>query len=204
MKLTSNVKIVIENMSGQGNLIGSKLQDLRDVIDLVEDKSRIGVCIDTCHTFASGYDISTKEKLEAFLKEFDEVVGFEYLTSIHLNDSKSTLNSNRDLHENLGEGFLGLECFRCIANNKVFENIPIVLETPNEKRFERWGEEVKLLEWMIGRDGDDEEFKVKAQELHKQGEVERKKFIEKHEKARARKKPASTTLDSLVSKKQKK
>ncbi|CAM9024794.1 unnamed protein product [Wickerhamomyces anomalus] len=140
---TSFVKIVIENMAGHGNLIGSNLKDLKDVLDLVEKKERVGVCIDTCHTFAAGYDIRTEELFNKFLDEFDEVVGAQYLSAIHLNDSKAPLGANRDLHQRLGYGFLGLEIFRAIANSKRLEGLPIVLETPVGKDESIWGDEIK-------------------------------------------------------------
>lgn len=140
---TTFVKIVIENMAGHGNLIGSNLKDLKDVIDLVEKKDRVGVCLDTCHTFAAGYDIRTEDQFNKFLDEFDETVGKEYLSAIHLNDSKAPLGANRDLHQRLGYGFLGLEVFRVIANSPRLEGLPIVLETPVGKDESIWGEEIK-------------------------------------------------------------
>lgn len=185
---TSFVKIVIENMAGTGNLIGSNLQDIRDVIDMVDDKSRVGVCIDTCHTFAAGYDITTYDKWVSFWKSFDEIVGLKYLLAIHLNDSKAPLGANKDLHQNLGVGYLGLEVFRIIANDENLKNIPIVLETPVKDDDLIYGEEIKLLEWLEGRKGDDAEFIEKRDQLSKSGEQDRKehlnKFNEKQEKDR--------------------
>jgi len=140
---TEFVKIIIENMAGTGNLIGSNLQDIRDVIDLIDNKERVGVCIDTCHTFAAGYDIRTEDDFNKFMDEFDRIIGAKYLSAIHLNDSKAPLGANRDLHQRLGHGFLGLEIFRVIANSKRLEGIPIVLETPAGKEESIWGEEIK-------------------------------------------------------------
>lgn len=181
IKETSFVKIVIENMAGHGNLIGSNLQDIRDVIDLVEDKSRVGVCIDTCHTFAAGYDISTQEKWDEFWKQYEEVIGYKYLSAIHLNDSKAPLGANRDLHQKLGYGFLGLEAFRIVANDKKLEGIPIILETPVEKDDSVYGEEIKLLEWLEGKTSDDAEYVEKLEALAKLGAKERAEHLKKFE-----------------------
>lgn len=195
---TSFVKIVIENMAGHGNLIGSDIQDLRDVIDLVEDKSRVGVCIDTCHLFAAGYDISTKELYEAFWQKFDAVVGRQYLSAIHLNDSKAPLGANRDLHQKLGHGFLGLEVFRLIANDKRLEDIPIVLETPVGKDDSVYGEEIKLLESLVGADAD-EAFTEQAKALSALGAAERAEHLKKFEKKQVkREKDAKKDIALLV------
>lgn len=106
-------------MAGHGNLIGSTFNDLREVIDLIEDKSRVGICIDTCHTFAAGIDIRTQESYDKMWADFDNIVGLKYLSAIHLNDSKAPLGSNRDLHQNIGVGFLGLESFRVVCQISV-------------------------------------------------------------------------------------
>lgn len=188
IKETSTVKILIENMAGHGNLIGSNLKDLKEVIELIEDKSRVGVCIDTCHTFAAGYDIRDEESFNKFFDDFDEIVGKEYLSAIHLNDSKAPLGANRDLHQRLGFGFLGLEVFRLIANSKRLENIPIVLETPVGKEEHIWGEEIKLLEWLTGKDINNQEFIKKSEELQKSGEKERKEQLDKYDKKQETKK----------------
>lgn len=194
LKETTFVKIVLENMAGTGNLVGSNLQDLHDVIELIEDKTRIGVCIDTCHTYAAGYDISTKESFDKFWKLFDETIGLKYLSAIHLNDSKAPLGANRDLHELLGEGFLGLEVFRLIAHSEHLENIPIILETPQPKE-DGYGQEIKLLEWLECRTvEDDNEFIEKNQELQAKGAKSRddheRKFATKQKKATAKKRKA--------------
>ncbi|KAL6453033.1 APN1 Apurinic-apyrimidinic endonuclease 1 [Candida maltosa Xu316] len=203
---TEFVKIVIENMAGHGNLIGSNLQDIRDVIDMVENKARVGVCLDTCHSFAAGYDISDKEKFDAFLKQFDDIIGPEYLSAIHLNDSKAPLGANRDLHQKLGYGFLGLEVFRVIANCDRLKNIPIVLETPVGDDDSVYGEEIKLLEWLEGRSIDDAEFIAKSEELSKLGAKERdehlKKFEAKTAKAsKGKKRTAEKDVTSMLTKK---
>lgn len=200
IKDTSFVKIVIENMAGHGNLIGSNLQDIRDVIDLVDDKSRVGVCIDTCHTFAAGYDIVDQKSWTAFWKQYEEIVGWEYLSAIHLNDSKAPLGANRDLHQSLGLGFLGLEVFRIIANDKRLQGIPIILETPVEKDDSIYGEEIKLLEWLQGREADDAEFVEKTEELLKKGAKERAEHLKKFEAkaAKGAKKPRKRGADILA------
>lgn len=204
IEATSFVKIVIENMAGHGNLIGSNLQDIRDVIDMVDDKSRVGVCVDTCHTFAAGYDITDQEKYDAFWAQFESIIGWDYLSAIHLNDSKAPLGANRDLHQKLGYGFLGLEVFRIIANDQRLQKIPIILETPVEKDDSVYGEEIKLLEWLQDRKMSDSEYAEKAVALSKLGAKERsehlKKFEAKQEKPKKRK---GGDIASLVSKKKK-
>ncbi|TPX60387.1 hypothetical protein PhCBS80983_g01802 [Powellomyces hirtus] len=129
-KATSFVVVVIENMAGQGNIIGGTFEDLRDIINGVEDKKRVGVCIDTCHTFASGYDLRTEEAYTATMAQFEKTVGMSFLRGIHLNDSKEGLGSKKDRHENLGKGQIGWECFRLLMNDPRMNNIPMVLETP--------------------------------------------------------------------------
>ena len=170
---TSTVKIVIENMAGHGNLLGSTLEDLRDVIELIDEKDRVGVCLDTCHTFAAGYDIRTEDGFDAFIKSFDEIVGAQYLSAFHINDSKVDLGANRDLHQRLGWGYLGLEVFRVIANHPRTQDIPLILETPSGEDPSIWGDEIKLLEWMTGREPEDPEILTKADTETKKGMKER-------------------------------
>lgn len=204
VKETSFVKIVIENMAGHGNLIGSDLQDIRDVIDMVEDKSRVGVCIDTCHTFAAGYDISDMEKWLAFWAKYEEIIGWEYLSAIHLNDSKAPLGANRDLHQKLGYGFLGLEAFRIVANDHRLQNIPIILETPVGKDDSVYGEEIKLLEWLQDKKIDDPEYMERSEELSKLGAKERAEHLKKFETKAAKLEKAKrkgTDILSLLKKK---
>ncbi|ODN77018.1 hypothetical protein L202_05564 [Cryptococcus amylolentus CBS 6039] len=122
---------VIENMANAGsNIVGTAWSDLASMIALVEDKSRVRVCIDTCHTFAAGYDLRTEEAYKKTMKEFDEVVGNKYLAGVHLNDSKADLGANKDLHENIGLGKIGLTAFRLLMRDPLMAGIPIVLETP--------------------------------------------------------------------------
>ncbi|GAB67735.1 apurinic/apyrimidinic endonuclease Apn1, partial [Plasmodium cynomolgi strain B] len=130
-KETANVVIVLENSAGQKNSVGSKFEDLKKIISQVEDKSRIGVCLDTCHTFAAGYDIRSYNDFDQVMKQFDEVVDATYLKAVHLNDSKSDLGSGLDRHENIGKGKLTLETFKYVMTSRYFKNIPIVLETPD-------------------------------------------------------------------------
>ena len=117
------------------------------MIEGVDDKARVGVCLDTMHTFAAGYDIRTREGFLKTLEHFDKTVGMKYLRGLHLNDSKVGLNSHVDRHESLGAGLLGLDVFKCIMTDKRFENMPLVLETPNE---DIWAQEVRQLMEMAG------------------------------------------------------
>jgi len=139
---TEGVSAVIENTAGQGSNLGWKFEHLAYIIERVEDKSRIGVCIDTCHMFTAGYDIRTREAYDATWKEFDEVVGFKYLMGMHLNDSKPPLGSHVDRHHSLGKGEIGLDAFRFIMNDERMDDIPLILETIDESL---WPEEIKLL-----------------------------------------------------------
>ena len=139
---TRGVTAVIENTAGQGSNLGFRFEHLRYLIDRVEDKSRVGVCIDTCHAFAAGYDLRTAEACDATFAELERVVGFGYLKGMHLNDAMKILGSRVDRHMPLGEGMIGMECFRYIARDKRFDGIPLILETPDETR---WSEEIARL-----------------------------------------------------------
>lgn len=154
----SNVCVVLETMAGQGNTIGNSFEDLRGIIDLVADKSRIGVCIDTCHIFSAGYDIRTRECYDETMKKFDDIIGFEFLRGVHLNDSKCDFASCKDRHENLGKGKIGIEAFKFILNDDRFRGIPLVLETPVDKdsnEVDSYTEEIKLLTNLLkDRQGD--------------------------------------------------
>ena len=142
---TEGVIAVIENTAGQGTNLGFSFYHLKSIIDKVEDKSRVGVCIDTCHAYSAGYDYKTKAGFERVFNEFEEVVGFKYLKGMHLNDSKKALGSRVDRHESLGAGTIGIELFECIMNDSRFDGIPMVLETPNS---DVWAEEIQLLKGM--------------------------------------------------------
>lgn len=139
---TEEVAAVIESTAGQGSNLGFRFEHLARIIELVEDKSRVGVCVDTCHSFAAGYDFSTPQGYEASWKEFDEVVGFGYLRGMHINDSKKGVGSRVDRHAPLGEGALGEEFFRMLMRDPRFDDIPLILETPDE---EIWGREINWL-----------------------------------------------------------
>lgn len=139
---TAGVSAVIENTAGQGSNLGFKFEHLAEIIDQVDDKSRVGVCIDTCHSFAAGYDLQTQESCEAVFTEFEAVVGFNYLMGMHLNDSKKGLGSRVDRHHSLGQGVLGLEVFNYIMKDSRFNAIPLILETIDETI---WDQEIELL-----------------------------------------------------------
>ena len=144
---THGVTVVIENTAGSGGNMGSVFEEIKAMIDGVEDKARVGVCLDTMHTFAAGFDIRTRDGFLKTMERFDKMVGMKYLRGMHLNDSKVDLNSHVDRHESLGAGLLGIDVFKCIMRDKRFENIPLVLETPNE---ELWAQEIQLLMEMVG------------------------------------------------------
>ena len=139
---TKGVTAVIENTSGMGSMVGHEFEHLGQIIHYVEDKSRIGICIDTCHAFTAGYNLSDNEGYNKTWEEFDNFIGANYLKAIHLNDSKKPLGSRVDRHDNLGLGFLGLDFFSKFIKDKRFDNIPIILETPDESK---WAEEILLL-----------------------------------------------------------
>ena len=142
LEKTSGVTAVIENTAGQGSNLGYAFWHLAYIIDRVEDKSRVGVCLDTCHSFAAGYDLSTEKGCDEVFAEFEREVGFRYLRGMHLNDAMKPLGSRVDRHSPLGEGYLGITPFRYIMQDSRFDNIPLILETPDE---ERWAEEIALL-----------------------------------------------------------
>jgi len=139
---TQNVKAVIENTAGQGSNLGYKFEHLAYIIEKVKDKSRVGVCIDTCHMFTAGYDIRTREAYDKTWNEFGEIVGFEYLSGMHLNDSKPPLGSKVDRHHSLGQGEIGLDAFKFIMNDERMDDIPLILETIDETL---WPQEIQLL-----------------------------------------------------------
>ncbi|KAK6090899.1 hypothetical protein P3W45_000144 [Vairimorpha bombi] len=141
-----NVIILLENMAGQGSVVCHKFEDLKYIIDQINLKERIGVCLDTCHMFAAGYDIRTEEKFEKVMRHFDEVIGFKFLRAVHLNDSKEGLGSRKDRHEHIGRGKIGIEAFKFIMNSDIFENIPLILETPSVDVYANEIEMLGLLE----------------------------------------------------------
>lgn len=139
---TQGVCAVIENTAGQGSNLGYTFEQIAEIIHHVEDKSRVGVCLDTAHTFAAGYDLRSSEVFEKTFEDFARIVGFEYLKGMHLNDSKKELGSHVDRHDSLGKGLIGKEAFSFIMNDERFDNIPLILETPDESL---WQEEIKWL-----------------------------------------------------------
>ncbi|KAI9057687.1 AP endonuclease [Trametes sanguinea] len=188
-KETSSVIIVLENMAGSGNVIGSRFSELGDIIRQVDDKSRVGVCLDTCHMYAAGYDITTREGWQATMEEFDREIGIGYLRGMHLNDSKAALGSKKDRHENIGLGHLGLRTFVHILADPRTRYIPLILETPAydvqtgssaaaRQRFATegmgvWRTEVAVLNGLSGRAKDDGQVDVTEEDLE-----ERRKEIE--------------------------
>jgi deoxyribonuclease IV len=143
---TKGVTAVIENTAGQGTNLGHTFEQLKFIINNIEDKSRVGVCIDTCHAYTSGYDVKTSTGFKQTFEKFSEIVGFEYLKGMHINDSKKELGTHVDRHDNLGKGFLGEQVFSMIMNDPRFNNMPLILETPEESL---WEEEINKLYSMI-------------------------------------------------------
>lgn len=141
-KKTKNVTTVIENMSKQGHTIGGDFRELRCIIDLVDDKSRIGVCLDTCHAFAAGYNISNEKGFNEMMTDFETIVGMEYLKAVHLNDSLGKVGCHLDRHENIGRGHIGINGFKHVMNDARFNNLPLILETPANIDDE---DEIKIL-----------------------------------------------------------
>jgi deoxyribonuclease-4 len=146
LEQTRGVSAVIENTAGQGTNLGHRFEHLAAIIEGVEDRSRVGVCLDTCHSYSAGYDLVSPAGYAATLERFDAVVGFSFLKGLHLNDGKKAMGSRVDRHELIGEGTLGLEAFRRVMNDPRFDGIPMILETPDESR---WPEEIRLLMGMV-------------------------------------------------------
>lgn len=139
---SQNVTAVIENTAGQGSNLGFRFEHLATIIEHVEDKSRVGVCIDTCHAFAGGYDLRTEADCEATFAEFERIVGFDYLRGMHLNDAKSAFDSRVDRHHSLGEGNIGKTAFSWLMKDPRFDGIPLILETINP---DIWKDEIAWL-----------------------------------------------------------
>lgn len=190
---TFSVVTLLENMAAGGNILGSTFEDLRDTIALIQNKQRVGVCFDTCHAFAAGYDLRTPSAFESTMQQFDSTVGLQYLRAVHMNDSKAPFASHKDLHANIGTGFLGLRAFHNLVNDARFEGLPLILETPLDltdaygefvkddkgKQVEAksiWATEVKLLESLVGMDAEGEEFRGLEEALARKGEPERKRL----------------------------
>jgi len=205
----TGVTTLLENMAASpttSNTIGGAFEDLRDIISLVDDKSRVGVTLDTCHAFAAGYDLRTTEAYADVMSEFDAVVGKEYLKAVHVNDSKAPLGSHRDLHQNIGLGFLGLRAFHNLVNDARFASVPLVLETPIERKDSTtgksiedkgvWAREIKLLESLVGMDPTGDEFKRLEEDLADEGLEEKKKYQASHEKKVEKEKKKANKADA--------
>jgi deoxyribonuclease IV len=143
---TRIVTAVIENTAGQGTNLGNRFEQLAFLVDRIEDKTRVGVCLDTCHLFASGYDLQSTEAIESTFSEFDRIVGLRYLRGMHLNDAMQPLGSRIDRHASIGKGTIGMEAFNWIMNNPACEEIPLILETPDS---DAWSEEIDLLYSLV-------------------------------------------------------
>lgn len=191
----SGVVTLLENMAASAtssNTVGGAFEDLRDIIALVEDKTRVGVTLDTCHAFAAGYDLRTPAAYADVMRRFDAVVGGAFLKAVHVNDSKAPLGSHRDLHQNIGLGFLGLRAFHNLVNDARFAGLPLVLETPVDRKDAQtgksvedkgvWAREIKLLEGLVGMDAEGEEFRGLENRLAGEGAEERAKYQEAFEK----------------------
>ena len=145
---TRGVTAIIENTAGQRSNLGFDFAQIARIIELVEDKSRVGVCIDTCHAYSAGYDLKTADGYEKTWRDFDEIIGFKYLRGMHLNDDKRELASRIDRHEQIGRGTLGEEAFTRLMNDQRLDGIPLILETPDQSL---WADEISWLYSRIGR-----------------------------------------------------
>lgn len=152
---TSTVTICIENMSKQGSTIGGTFEELGIILNQIHDPDRIGVCLDTCHAFAAGYDLSTEAGYEATMAEFERHVGFQYLKAVHLNDSKTPCGSHKDKHEKIGRGHMGIQAFRRIVNDAQFYHLPMILETPcvnKQDPLAEYQQEIQLVYSLVDED----------------------------------------------------
>ena len=147
---TKGVTAVIENTAGQGSNVGYRFEHLAEIIDKVEDKTRVGICIDTCHAFAAGYDLTTFEACGKTFSELDKTVGLRYLRGMHFNDAKKMLGSKVDRHETLGNGAIGIDCFKWLIEQPFTDDIPLILETPEP---EKWPQEIELLKSFVKQEG---------------------------------------------------
>lgn len=183
---SGNVITLLETMTSSTNILGATFEDLANTIELVQDKERVGVCLDTCHVFAAGYDLRSSEAFKDTIRRFDEVIGLKYLKALHVNDSKAPLSSGRDLHANIGTGFLGLRAFHNLVNEPRLWGLPLILETPidvpdGETGKEKpdkgiWAREIKLLEGLVGMDVEGEEFLALEKALWEKGREERERI----------------------------
>lgn len=141
--------LLLECTAGQGSHLGYKFEQLAEMIDLVEDKEHIGVCMDTCHIFSAGYPLIDPKDYKMTMKSFDDTIGLDRLKIIHMNDSLKPFGEKKDRHEHIGKGFIGLEGFRNIVNDKRLKNIPMILETPKEDDLKEDIENLKILRWLV-------------------------------------------------------
>jgi AP endonuclease-1 len=198
---SGKVITLLETMAAfGGNTIGTTFEELAEIIEMIDDKSRVGVCLDTCHVFAAGYDLRAPETYNDVIEKFDKSVGLKYLRALHINDSKAPLNSGRDLHANIGTGFLGLRSFHNLVNDSRMWGLPLILETPIDVKGKDgksvedhsiWAKEIKLLENLIDMDMESDEFKTLEKELEAQGKAERDRVqeqVDKKTKAQKKKK----------------
>ena len=143
---TKGITLIIENTAGQGSNLGWSFEEIATIIDSVEDQQRVGVCLDTCHAFAAGYDLRTIDRCHETFKKFDQIIGFNYLKGMHLNDSKGELGSRKDRHHSLGEGEIGWSVFEYIMSDSRFDGIPLILETVDSSI---WPQEIQTLKSMV-------------------------------------------------------
>lgn len=148
-KDNSKIIILLETTSGQGSSIGYRFEQLADIINKVNKKKRIGVCFDTCHIFSAGYEIRNRKDYEKTFKEFEKNIGIKRLKVFHFNDSKGDLGSKIDRHQHIGEGYLGLKPFKFILNDKRFQNIPMIIETPKDSGYKKDVENLTMLKSLI-------------------------------------------------------
>lgn len=146
LEMTNQVTAVIENTAGQGSNLGYRFEQLASLVEQVDDKTRVGICLDTCHLFASGYDLRTSDATAATFSEFDRTVGLHYLSGMHLNDALHPLGSRLDRHAGIGKGTIGVEAFSYIMAHPACEEIPLILETPDSNL---WPEEISLLYSLV-------------------------------------------------------
>jgi AP endonuclease 1 len=194
---TGSVVTLLETMAAAGNCIGSTFSELGRIIEQIDDKTRVGVCFDTCHVFAAGYDLRALDAFKQTMEQFDREVGIKYLKAFHVNDSKAPLGSHKDLHANIGTGFLGLRAFHNLVNDERFWGIPMVLETPIEKKDESgkkvddhgiYAREIKMLESLVGMDAESKEFKALEKQLQDEGAKERDRIQDQVNRKEAKEK----------------
>lgn len=143
-----NTTVLLETMAGKGTEVGGNFEEIRQIMDLVECREKLGVCMDTCHLWDGGYDIVGG--LDGVVEEFDRVIGLEHLKAVHLNDSKNPLGSHKDRHEKIGEGHIGLDALAAVVQHPKLRHLPFILETPNDEAG--WAEEIRTLRDICGND----------------------------------------------------